>query len=104
MKYYSLFVLVLTTQAQFVYYYSHGVYNNDYKLTDYFYTSTDDYHKVYYNTGAKTIYGIVYQVQYDPLKEYYTFKRSYDAQYDTVYFMEKDDHYGKYTEYNERYN
>ena len=35
--------------------------------------------------------------------EYYTYKRQYDKQYDSVYYMEKDDHYGRYQEFNERY-
>lgn len=38
------------------------------------------------------------------MDEYYTYKRAYDKQYDTVYYMAKDDHFGKYTEINERYN
>jgi ABC-type sugar transport system permease subunit len=58
---------------------------------------------VYYNTGNLTTYGVVYQDQYAPLQEYYTYLRSYSAKYDTVYFMSNDQHYGARTEYNELY-
>jgi hypothetical protein len=68
------------------------------------YQSTDGFSKMYYNTATQSTTGKVYQQQYAPLEEYYSYTRSYDRQYDTVYFKEKDDHYGKYLEYNERYN
>lgn len=90
-------------QGTYVYYYNHGIYNEDYRMTDYFFKSTDGYNEVYYNTGSMTTYGKVYQVLYAPAEEYYTFKRSYDREYDTVYLMEKDDHTGEFNEYNERY-
>ena len=37
------------------------------------------------------------------MQEYLTYKRLYDRQYNTVYYSSKDDHYGLFSEYNERY-
>ena len=84
----------LASGQAFVYYYHHGVYNSDYKLTDYIYQSTDGLSEVYYNSGQQSTYGTIYQKEYEPLKEYYTFKKSYNINFDSIYFMEKNDHYG----------
>jgi hypothetical protein len=73
-------------------------------MADYVYQSTDSFNTVYYNSGEQSTFGKIYQAKYAPLVEYYTYKRAYDDQYDSVYYMEKDDHYGRYQEFNERYH
>ena len=50
----------LASCSNYVYWVTSTVYNQDYKLKDYLYVSTDGYHSIYNNPGEGSTFGKVY--------------------------------------------